>query len=413
MGELGKLSASKAKDSLVARARKAVRKRAQKTAAAVGVQTDAAAELLEIADRMDAVKEEFERSAAGTAMNALEEAIGGVRKAWSQSWLGYHANVYYENFEVPPVGARFSQEWGLDRGFSDATRGSWVEYTPDEVRAAIFAMAGNPSLDEANVLAKEAGVAFDRDKAEVLSILSNELSKDEDAYLKELRSNAEKIAVLSRNAIIAALRPGGQFMSRDSIAVNQGLLTPPHGLVLAEVAHLRMQSRVCGELGAVARKAGSHLARKSRRQRRSAVVGTNVFIGHGRSLQWKTLKDFVEDRLHLPWEEFNRVPVAGVTNVARLSEMLDSAAIAFLIMTGEDEQADGSVRARENVVHEAGLFQGRLGFSRAVVLLEDGCSAFSNIAGLGYIAFPKGNIGAAFEEIRRVLEREDILDGGS
>jgi predicted nucleotide-binding protein len=121
------------------------------------------------------------------------------------------------------------------------------------------------------------------------------------------------------------------------------------------------------------------------------------------------LKDFINERLKLPWEEFNRVPIAGLANVARLSEMLDSAAIAFLIMTGEDEQTDGSLHARMNVVHEAGLFQGRLGFARAIILLEEGCKEFSNIHGLGQLRFPKGNIKAAFEDIRLILEREKMV----
>jgi predicted nucleotide-binding protein len=38
-------------------------------------------------------------------------------------------------------------------------------------------------------------------------------------------------------------------------------------------------------------------------------------------------------------------------------------------MTAEDEQADGNHHARMNVIHEVGLFQGRLGFERAIVLL--------------------------------------------
>ena len=63
-----------------------------------------------------------------------------------------------------------------------------------------------------------------------------------------------------------------------------------------------------------------------------------------------------------------------------------------------------------NVVHEAGLFQGRLGFTKAIILLEDGCEGFSNIEGLGQIRFPKGNIQSAFEEIRRVLEREGLIE---
>ena len=134
-----------------------------------------------------------------------------------------------------------------------------------------------------------------------------------------------------------------------------------------------------------------------------------IFIGHGRSSQWKELKDFISDRLKLEWDEFNREPPAGKTTIQRLQEMLNEASFAFIVLTAEDESADGTMRARENVVHELGLFQGRLNFETAIVLLEDGCSEFSNIHGLTQIRFPKGNIGARFEEIRRVLEREGIL----
>ena len=75
-----------------------------------------------------------------------------------------------------------------------------------------------------------------------------------------------------------------------------------------------------------------------------SLVGTKVFIGHGRSLVWRELKDFLEDRLGLSVDEFNRVPVAGIATSTRLSDMLDSAACAFLVMTAEDEQTDGKVR---------------------------------------------------------------------
>ena len=57
-----------------------------------------------------------------------------------------------------------------------------------------------------------------------------------------------------------------------------------------------------------------------------------------------------------------------------------------------------------NVIHEAGLFQGRLGFLKAIILLEQGCEEFSNIHGLGQIRFPKGNLSAKFQEIRELLE---------
>ena len=139
----------------------------------------------------------------------------------------------------------------------------------------------------------------------------------------------------------------------------------------------------------------------------SALTYSSVTAGPS---AWRELKDFVQDRLQLPWDEFNRVPVAGVTNQARLSEMLDAAAIALVIMTAEDETADGQLQARMNVIHEVGLFQGRLGFTKAIVLVEDGCQEFTNIQGLGQIRFPAGNIAASFEEVRRVLERENVIE---
>jgi predicted nucleotide-binding protein len=137
-----------------------------------------------------------------------------------------------------------------------------------------------------------------------------------------------------------------------------------------------------------------------------------VSIGHGGSPVWKDLRDFLERRLGLLTDEFNREPTAGLTTKEVLERMLADASFAFLLMTGEDSTPDGKVRARENVVHEIGLFQGRLGFQRAIVLLEEGCAEFSNIHGLTQIRFPKGKILAVSEELRAVLEREQIFAAG-
>ena len=132
-------------------------------------------------------------------------------------------------------------------------------------------------------------------------------------------------------------------------------------------------------------------------------------FGHGQSPIWRELKDFLSDRLELPWDEFNREAVAGITTFGRISEMLDSASFAFLVMTAEDQHSDAATHARQNVVHEVGLFQGKLGPRKAIILLEEGCNEFSNIVGLSQIRFPKDNISAVFEEIRRVLERESVI----
>jgi len=133
------------------------------------------------------------------------------------------------------------------------------------------------------------------------------------------------------------------------------------------------------------------------------------FIGHGRSSAWRELADFLERRLQLRIEEFNRESVAGRATTERIEEMLGRSQFAFLVLTAEDEHSDGTKHARENVIHEVGLFQGRLGFRKAIILLEDGCETFSNIHGLTYIPFPKNKLRAAFEDVREVLERESIV----
>ncbi len=139
-------------------------------------------------------------------------------------------------------------------------------------------------------------------------------------------------------------------------------------------------------------------------------LGSRVFIGHGQSPIWRELKDFLSDRLSLPWDEFNREAVAGISTFERMSSMLESASFAFLIMTAEDQHSDATAHARQNVVHEVGLFQGKLGPRRAIILLEQGCQEFTNIVGLSQIRFPPGRISVSFEEIRRVLEREGLIE---
>jgi predicted nucleotide-binding protein len=131
-----------------------------------------------------------------------------------------------------------------------------------------------------------------------------------------------------------------------------------------------------------------------------------IFIGHGRSNQWKDLKDHLHEKHGYTVEAYEVGSRAGHTIRDILEEMLASSSVALLVMTGEDEDKEGKLHARENVVHETGLFQGRLGFSRAVVLLEDGTQEFSNIAGIQQIRFGKGNVKETFGDVLAFLKRE-------
>jgi predicted nucleotide-binding protein len=143
-----------------------------------------------------------------------------------------------------------------------------------------------------------------------------------------------------------------------------------------------------------------------------------VFIGHGRSTLWRDLKDHLHDKHEYDVQAYEIGSRAGHTIRDILEEMLDKSTCAFLVLTGEDETADGKLLARQNVVHETGLFQGRLGFGRAIVLLEEGTEEFSNIAGIQQIRFSKANIKETFGDVLAWIihevssqKRKDALKG--
>lgn len=362
-------------------------------------------ELRAIAQSLERLVQHFDTDGINKNIEELERAISEVASSFSGSWIGYHAYIYYDGLKRPPAGAHFNSLMGNVSNFS-GTRGNWVEYDPQDVKNYILA---NSNVCDMEILKRweyPIRTKFEEQKSEIISVLSDEQFKL-DEFLMDILKQVKSENLIFPDQVINSLAPR-KVMTADYSAVGQGFKTPPHISLLADVCQIKHTVNACISLARFATNSASHIQRKSL----STLLkkkGTQIFIGHGQSPVWRDLKDFLQDRLDLPWDEFNRMPVAGVTNIFRLAQMLDNACFAFLVLTAEDEMADGGLQARMNVIHEVGLFQGRLGFEKAIVLLEDGCEEFLNINGLGQIRFPKGNIGAKFEEIRRVLERESII----
>jgi predicted nucleotide-binding protein len=371
--------------------------------------TDPATELDKIATNLIQARNELTSAVAIGSYAALRDAATDVGRSWSGSQIGYHALIYYDGFRIPPPGAHFSQEWGLMDAFSMGTRGEWRECQADVVEAEILKRAGNPDIVASRKAIAKALSALSSAQSEVRSILTVETSHDSDPFLSLKSKELEELRVWTDGDTLNHLVDRRQIITRDSTALGQGYVAAPHQRMLAVALALETSITALNEAAEVVLGIRNHLQRKHLRSTSPRRTGTHVFIGHGRSTVWRDLKDFISERLKLPYDEFNRVPVAGVTNIARLSQMLDSAALALIVMTAEDEALSGGFQARMNVIHEAGLFQGRLGFSKAIILLEEGCAEFSNIQGLGQIRFPAGNVKHAFEEIREVLEREGVL----
>ena len=131
-----------------------------------------------------------------------------------------------------------------------------------------------------------------------------------------------------------------------------------------------------------------------------------AFIGHGHDPQWRDLKDHLQDKHDIDVEAYEVGARAGHVIQDILEQMLDRSSFAILVMTAEDTTAEGQFRARQNVIHEVGLFQGKLGFNRAIVLLEEGTEEFSNIKGIHQVRFSRGGIKETYGEVLATLKRE-------
>jgi len=130
-----------------------------------------------------------------------------------------------------------------------------------------------------------------------------------------------------------------------------------------------------------------------------------VFIGHGGDPQWKYLHRALNDIHGILAEAFESAERAGYHTLSVVDQMVRSSAVAVVVMTGELKDQDGTLRARENVVHEVGFCQGALGIPNTIVVLEEGVSEPSNIAGLTQVRFPPGRLIEVEDRIVEVLRQ--------
>lgn len=364
-----------------------------------------------IARRCDRVAKQFDEDPLDSMIRRLNDAAQEVGRSSSQSWLGYQSTIYLRGFKPAEGGECFDSEWGEIDGIANQTYGEWAYTQYQEVKAEIQRRAGVPDLTLIEDATEAAEQVFNRSRSELLPLLDALISALQDAVIQESKDKVSKLSShASMQDYINNLSPKGRFMSRDTRAMTGGRRAPHHTVFYCWVVSQASFGSHLKELSEIARHVKRYLEIKHKMKGKSVVkTDGKITIGHGRSDEWRTLKDFIQDRLKLDVDEFNQSSAAGMTTKERLEQMLDDSCFAFLVMTAEDEHADGSKHARENVIHEIGLFQGRLGFRRGIILLEHGCQEFSNIHGISQIRFTAGRMREVFEEIRGVLEREGII----
>lgn len=133
---------------------------------------------------------------------------------------------------------------------------------------------------------------------------------------------------------------------------------------------------------------------------RSNKIMPRIFIGHGgKSKQWAALKDHLHEKHNFAVEAYEIGNRAGHGIRDILESMMEKCNYAILVFNASDKDSKNRLHVRENVIHELGLFQGKLGFTKAIILFEKGTQEFSNINGIHQIRFNKGRIKETFGEV--------------
>jgi predicted nucleotide-binding protein len=148
-------------------------------------------------------------------------------------------------------------------------------------------------------------------------------------------------------------------------------------------------------------------------ERRRIALPRGVFIGHGGDPQWRSLKAFLEEECDLPVHAFESDPWGSKPVTEALTDYLNRCSFAVCVLTAEDLTQDGRRRARQNVIHEAGLFHGRYGYERVLLLVEEGCEIELNTAGIPSIPFPKNGIESAFWRLQKMIGRQGFTGSSS
>jgi sugar/nucleoside kinase (ribokinase family) len=134
-----------------------------------------------------------------------------------------------------------------------------------------------------------------------------------------------------------------------------------------------------------------------------------IFIGHGRDPIWREVESFLRQDLKVNVEAWESDTRLNQFPIEVLSALLDKTRFAILLMTAEDATDIGSVRARQNVLHEMGLFQGRLGFKNVIVLRDVGLEMPTNLEGWQMVEIDRQNIRGTLANLEAGLRSAKII----
>lgn len=207
---------------------------------------------------------------AGRA-SALRKAANRIGESWSGSAFGYHWNLYYGDFEHPPLEDTFSVEWGGIQGLPPG----WRARNPEEVKEQIEGPAGVDSsrLKEDTERLLDAAKKLQTELLVALAPLHDAKGFTKEKELLDKLENWDWMENSHTNYCAAAMN-SFPHVSRDSGAVFQGMKLPTHTDYEAVAAQANAYCKIVQEFWSVSRRLLRQL--ESARERPPTSVSPQV-----------------------------------------------------------------------------------------------------------------------------------------
>jgi predicted nucleotide-binding protein len=326
-----------------------------------------------------------------------------VGESWSGSNFGYHAELYYGDFEKSPFGQRFSVEWGGLHGIPSG----WKSRTPEEVKDRIERLAGF------QVKKIESGSKRFLDRAtklqtEFLIELSPLHNTNGFKKEKELLSDVENLDwdKEAHNKYAADALNSFPNMTRDREAIMAGRVFPAHtfyesvaiqALASSDAVHRfwqladRLLRQIQAQMSQIPTPTPPAASITKVEEKYANVERTNrVFLVHGRAeAAQQNVARFLE-KLKLDVVILSEQPNRGRTIIEKFEQHSNVGyAVALLTPDDKGQLADEEMskfRARQNVILELGYFIGKLGRSNVCALYVDGVELPSDLHGIAYVS---------------------------
>lgn len=187
-------------------------------------------------------------------LNELIDKSYTINQSWSGSILGYHSKIYYKNFQMPPHGTYFSQDWGINNPNADflnnlswfpnssivGSVGDWREYEFEQVKNEILQNTNESKLQELKDKSFHISKILSKYKTKILSILYAKNLNNKNEFLLNLINKIQKLNLFNSTDFLKVYlaRFRGEIHTRDQRAVSQDCRPPAHIIIQGQLIEI-------------------------------------------------------------------------------------------------------------------------------------------------------------------------------